>query len=139
MAEKKSIELRHNDAAEAWALGSERAIVFTVTKVNPERAEFDAADKLEGSIAPPAELRVDYTMPARPNAGLALAYLKRARANADLAMSWLIEIAIGDEGYDALTDELSDSDDVEAAVAIMQEVVATIQRVAMGGLEAPKA
>lgn len=140
MAELKSMELRRGKSAEEWALSEERALVFTVVKRNPERAEYDAQEMhSEGEDGPEHETRTDYTMPAKPNPGLALAYLKRARENADLAMSWLVELAIGEEGYDALTDEMTGMTDGKEAVALLQGVVEKIQKVAMGGLDGPKA
>lgn len=130
--------LRHSDAATTWATSEDRTIVFSVTRPNPDRDY--PIELAEGQVDErPRELRHDYTMPATPNAGLGLAYLKRARENADVAMSWLIETAIGSDGYDALTDELSGVTDGNEATRILQGVVERIQRVALGGLEAPKA
>jgi hypothetical protein len=136
--------LRHTDAAAQWATSPERTVVFSVTRPNPDYLDTEGADLPEGyEQREPRELSVDYTMPSKPNAGLALAYLKQARANADLAMSWLIETAIGDEGYDALTDELSGIEDPREAQALLIGIVTRIQTVAMGGLDgqgnAPKA
>lgn len=136
---KSGIVLRHTNAAAEWATSPDRTVVFSVLRPNPDKTTSKARANLELDD----EVQVDYTMPAKPNAGLALAYLKQARANADLAMSWLIETAIGDEGYDALTEELSGEDDQAAAQRILTEVVTRIQVVAMGGLDgqgnAPKA
>lgn len=136
------IEVRHSAAAEQWATSPERAIVFTVVKPNPaylEPHERDAVDTDEGETAleydVPAELRIDFTMPAKPNAGLSLLYLRRARDNADLAMSWLLELALGADGYDQLAAELSGYQDETEAGILLNSVVARIQRVAMGGLE----
>jgi hypothetical protein len=76
-------------------------------------------------------------MPAKPNPGLALKFLKMAREQGELASSWLIESAIGADGYDALAAELINYDG--DPVALLRAIVEKIQRVAMGGLEAPKA
>jgi len=132
-----AIQIKHNEAAEEWATSADRAVVFSVVKANPEHDPEAALP--EGVEAPPAEVQVDYTMPAKPNAGLALRYLKMARQNADFAFSWLLETALGEEGYDALTEELETIDDPAEAQKVMQGVTERIQRVALGGLEGPKA
>lgn len=80
---------------------------------------------------------VSYTMPAKPNPGLALRFLRMAREQGELASSWLIETAIGSEGYDALTDELINYEG--DPVDLLRTITEKIQRVAMGGLEGPKA
>lgn len=50
---------------------------------------------------------VTYSMPNKPEPGIGLAYLREARNwGPDLAMSWLIEWAVGSEGYSALVAEL---------------------------------
>lgn len=117
--------------ADDWASSPEREVVFSVERRHDADGDGDAAPEVE---------TVDYTMPARPNVGLALQYLKRARREgADLAMSWLIETAVGAEGYDALTDELSRLTDPTEAQSVLQGVVERIQKVALGGLDAPKA
>ena len=54
-------------------------------------------------------------------------------------MSWLIELAIGSDGYDALTEEMTGMVDGKEAMALLQSVVEKIQKVAMGGLDGPKA
>lgn len=138
----------HTDAAAEWATSDDRTIVFSVTNevLNPRAGEFkplppiDLAegqvDDRESEVEPDTIVeRTDYTMPKKPNAGLALAYLKQARQNADVAMSWLIETAIGEEGYDALTAELSGYDDPADAHQLLQDIVGRIQKVAMGGLD----
>lgn len=131
----ESIEIKHDDTAIDWALTPERVSVFHVLRANPARVEWDARDShSEDEEAPPAELRFDYDMPAVPNAGLALKYLKHARVNADLAASWLLELALGEEGYDALTDELAAEPDSEKAQATMQSVVTFVAKRALGGL-----
>lgn len=136
MTDKTTIELRHTTAAEEWANSPERVPLFAVTRV----LELDPIDLAEGQVDDrPREARVEYTMPAKPNAGLSLKYLKMARqTNADVAMSWLIETAVGSEGYDALADELAGYDDPDEAIKVMQGITERIQRVAMGGLD-PKA
>lgn len=117
--------------ADEWALSPEREVVFTVERQHDADGFGDEA---------PAVETVEYTMPKRPNVGLALQYLKRARReNPDMAMSWLIETAVGEEGYDALTDELSKLSDPAEATSVLQGITERIQRVALGGLDAPKA
>mgnify|MGYP003506471719 FL=1 len=117
--------------ADEWAASPEREVVFSVERRHDAEGHGDAAPEVE---------TVDYTMPKRPNVGLALQYLKRARREgADLAMSWLIETAVGEEGYDALTAELSRLSDPAEAQGVLQGVTERIQKVALGGLEAPKA
>ena len=106
----------------AWATSTDRIPVFSVTKADEESGE--------------SEL-VTFTMPAKPNPGLALKFLKMARDNGELATVWLIEQAIGADGYDALADELINYDG--DPVALLQGIAQRIQKVAMGGLEAPKA
>lgn len=139
---KRAIELRHNAAAEEWATSAERTVVFSVTSPNPAYEVWQAMDhddlgelERDESEAPPKEIQTDYTMPAKPNPGLSLLYLRKARENADLAMSWLLELALGSEGYDALADELSTHEDPEEAQLVINSVMARIQTVAMGGLE----
>lgn len=131
----ESIQLKHNDNATDWALTTERVPVFSVVRDNPARAAWDAADSHdEGAEAPPATITKTYDMPATPNAGLALRYLRKARENADMAASWLLELAIGVEGYDALVDELSRESDPDVALATMRNVIGFVAGKAMGGL-----
>lgn len=141
----ETIELKHNATAAEWQLGTERVPVFSVEKTvpNPEFGKPlpEQPDPVEGAVFEP---RLDdretitqtttYDMPAKPNAGLALAYLKKARQNEDTAASWLLELAIGSEGYDALTDELSREDDPEVALATMRNVIKFVATRALGGL-----
>lgn len=109
------VTLKHS--SEAWADSTDRVPVFTVVDS-------------EGN-------GTDYTMPRKPNAGIALGYLKAARKQGpDLAMSWLIETAVGEEGYDALVDDLAGYDGDPQLV--LQSIVTKIQTISMGGLEAPK-
>lgn len=135
-ASASAITVQHSDAAEQWATSDERAVVFSVVKPNPALEVWEGMDAHEEGAEPPAAtIQVDYTMPAKPNAGLSLIYLRRARENADLAMSWLLELALGADGYDALAAELAGYEDGNEAQIVLNSVVARIQRVAMGGLE----
>ena len=115
------------DAWNEWALSKERVPLFSLY-VKP--TEGDGDEYAEPEL-------VAYTMPAKPNPGLALKFLKMAREQGELASSWLIESAIGSDGYDALAAELINYDG--DPVALLRAIVEKIQRVAMGGLEAPKA
>lgn len=102
---------------EAWRLSDDRLPLFSVTK----------GDELE-----------TVTMPAKPNPGLALDFLRMGRRiGPELAISWLIEEAIGADGYDSLVDEMEtyEGDGSKLLGAIGEK----IQRVVMGGLESPKA
>jgi hypothetical protein len=117
------------EAWKKWALSEERTTVFSVT-----RAPVDEND--EPIIDAEPEL-IAYTMPAKPNPGLALKFLKMARESGELASSWLIEEAIGSEGYDDLAEELINYDG--DAAELLGQIVQKIQKVAMGGLETPKA
>lgn len=138
---------RRKAAAREWSLSTERTTVFTVVRPNPdyeewaaERVEdledgFELPDLENDPEAPPHEVSIDYTMPAKPNMGLALEYLRWARKDADTAASWLIETAIGEEGYSALVEELGEADTPEEAVETLRAVAQRISKVAMGGLE----
>lgn len=137
------IIIEHSDAATEWALSTDRTVVFSVTSANPLAGQPIVSDDPEQDPGiEPDELVHHYTMPSKPNAGLALEYLRKARQNADLAMSWIIETAIGSDGYDALVAELAGVEPKEM-VPLLQGVTERIQRVAMGGLDgqgnAPKA
>lgn len=108
---------------DAWRMMDERLPLFSVT------SEGGPEDEPE---------RIEYTIPAKPNAGLALEFLRVARTQgAELATSWLIEEAVGREGYQALIDELEGFGGDGAAV--LRGMGEKIQRVVMGGLEGPKA
>lgn len=140
MTETTGITLEHNDAP-PWALSSDRVPVFTVVRPNPEYvpAELRDAQPLEpGQVAEPytvpETITKTFTMPAKTNPGLALDYLRRARENADVAASWLLELAIGTEGYDALVTELSAEPDPDKASALMQTIITTVAKRALGGL-----
>lgn len=127
--EPATINSKPNAAAE-WANSEERIPIFYLS------AQPRDEDGLEIEDAEP-EL-VAYTMPAKPNPGLALKFLKMAREQGEIATVWLIETAIGAEGYDALADELINYDG--DPTALLQSIVGKIQNVAMGGLEkGPKA
>lgn len=134
------VTLEHTSAATEWAASEERLPVFAVTRPNPAWEAWDRGEvrTLEGSdVEPERELVETYTMPAKPNPGLSLAYLKMARrVGGDVAMSWLIEEAVGEAGYDALTEDLASYEG--DASKVLQGIVEKIQTVAMGGLN-PKA
>lgn len=117
-------------AADQWALSEERIPVFYLSVQPKDEAGNDIDDAEPELIA--------YTMPAKPNPGLSLKFLKMAREQGEIATVWLIETAIGAEGYDALADELINYEG--DATALLQSIVQKIQAVAMGGLETgPKA
>lgn len=108
------------DERPVWALSDERIPVFAYDGENGER--------------------VTVTMPAKPNPGLGLDFLRKGRTmGAELAISWLIEEAIGAEGYDALVRELSEMPDPENGTRVLQDVGQRVQMVVMGGLDGPKA
>lgn len=76
---------------------------------------------------------VVYTMPEKSNAGLALKLLRMMRTeNYAVAMAWIFELAIGEEAYEALSNETDLDDDTLAT--LMERV----QTRALGGLDAPK-
>jgi hypothetical protein len=130
-------EFQHTDAP-PWALSTERAPVFTVVRPNPAFDEFEAvrsSEDDENTVNPyERTITTTFTMPAKTNPGLALDYLRRARENADLAASWLLELALGVEGYDALVVELSAEPDPDIAQATMQAVIQAVAKRALGGL-----
>lgn len=125
---------------ERWEDATDRVPVFSIVKPNPkagEPIEGSDADDYEGPVNEPASITVTHTMPRKPNAGLGLAYLKQARRQGpDVAASWLIETAVGPDAYDDLVDELSGAG-LEGD-KILEHIVAKIQTIALGGLEAPK-
>ena len=120
-------------AAEAWATSEERLPVFQV-----RRPVFDddgnPAIDAEGQAV--TEL-VTYTMPAKPNPGFALKYLKLARTIGDAASSWLIETAVGEEGYNALAEDLITYEEQhpKESVVLLRQIAERIQTAAMGGLD----
>lgn len=84
--------------------------------------------------------RVDVTMPAKPNPGLGLQFLRVARQQGpELAVSWLIEEAIGTDGYDVLIRELSEMPDPENGQKVLSDIGQRVQKIVMGGLTGPKA
>ena len=110
------------DAWKNWALSADRTPLFSV--------ELPSVDGAEPEL-------VTYSMPAKPNPGLALRILSKARKEGELATAWVIEEAIGEAGYEALSDELINYDG--DSVALLRGIVEKIQKVAMGGLDNPKA
>lgn len=96
----------------AWDAAPERVDLFTISRDGEEKT---------------------YSMPGKPHVGLALAMLRMARLHGDMiAMSWLLEEAVGPEGYNALTAE----PDLEPAV--LKGIMRRAQTIVLGGLEAPK-
>lgn len=148
MTEQQPHNFSHDrDHAAAWRASTERTPLFTVTKREPNPdiegrtpGEDGVVRNEDGSLVPPfIERVVEHSMPKAPNAGLALEYLKRARrSDPDQAMSWLIEAAVGEQGYDDLAIELANPE-VNNPMQVLQDLVGRIQKVALGGLEAPKA
>ena len=115
--EVPTIEHSEGDATD------ERIPLFTISKPNPKAGEPDE----------PAELETTYTMPGRPHVGLALAYLRMARIEGgEPAMAWLIEEAVGTEGFFALVAEPDVSRDM------IRGIFHKVREVILGGLEAPK-
>lgn len=114
---------RHTDHAATWASSPERTPLFAVVRF------------IEDAEGGGHEETIEYTMPAKPNPGLALDFLRRMRREGELAMAWLIETAVGEEGYDALVEDLADTEGADA-LDTLKAIVAKIQKVAMGGLEA---
>lgn len=110
----------HREAPVAWADTPERVPVFTVTREDPETGE--------GEV-------VTYDMPAKPNPGIALEYLRMVRRIGDAASSWLIETAVGEDGYDALIEEFSNLPEGEDPIAILRAISEKIQSIVMGGLD----
>lgn len=122
--------IEHRESGEEWALSSDRVPVFSV-----RRPLIDD----DGNVVPEAVPEtITYTMPRKPNPGMALRFLKMARTMGDVASSWLIEQAIGEEGYEALADELGNYDGDPSL--LLRQITEKIQRVVMGGLDGgPKA
>lgn len=73
-----------------------------------------------------------YTIANKPRANLAVGYLRRAAVNADAAMGYLINEVLDEDALEALEgcDDMTQDD--------MTSIFQVIQRVALGGLEAPK-
>lgn len=125
--------ITHTNAAEEWALSEDRIPVFSVVKNYVD----DGEPKPVGWVEPEPEIVV-YTMPRKPNPGVALRFLKKAREMGDAASSWLIETAIGEEGYEALADELINYEG--DPTQLLRGITEKIQKVVMGGLDGgPKA
>lgn len=101
-----------------WDRTEEKIKLFAITRPDPEGGE-------------PSE--VWYTIPGKPHVGLGLAFLRNARLwGVELAMSWLLEEAVGTEGYLALAAEPDlDPDDMKAIMVKCRKVV-------LGGLDGPK-
>jgi len=138
-AKRDEVVVAFNSSDEEWATSADRAPVFSTSSVVPNPAYSAEATYAEHEQAPAKTIErpVMHTMPAKPNAGLALEYLRMARrSTADEAMSWLIETAVGPDGYDALVDELSKVG--EQGPAVLEGIVRKIQTIAMGGLDGPK-
>jgi hypothetical protein len=134
-------------AAEAWATSTDRVPVFQVRRPvidddgNPV-LDTSAPQEADVEDYPVLTELVTYTMPAKPNPGFALKYLKLARQIGDAASSWLIETAVGEEGYDALAEDLVTYEERNPgqSIKLLQRIAERIQTVAMGGLDAgPKA
>jgi hypothetical protein len=111
-----------------WTLSAERVPVFVAVH------RFD-----EDGYALPEPERIEITMPRRPNPRLGLEFLRRARSEGELATAWLIEEAIGGDGFDTLLAELDRMPNPEDGQAALIAISERIQRVVMGGLEGPKA
>lgn len=107
--------IEHGD----WDDSPERLHLFTITRPNPEN--------------PFEEIPTEYTMPNKPHPGLGLAFLRIARLQGiELAMSWLLEEAVGTEGYLALAAE------PDVSQADISAIIAKVRKVVLGGLEGPK-
>lgn len=75
-----------------------------------------------------------YTIPNKPRLNVALKTLKLVRTEGqDAAMAYMMEAAIGEEAFDALTEY----DDLDTET--LQNIMAAAQKVVFGGLEGPKA
>lgn len=111
-----------------WALDDDRVPLFVAV----HRFDADGAELAEPE-------RIEITMPRRPNPGLALEFLRMARTQGELAISWLIEEAIGSDGYDKLVTELKRDPNPAHAQAALEAVGERVQRIISGGLDAPKA
>lgn len=130
----EAIAIKHDPQVVSWANSPERVPVFSVERPNPEHADWEADDERDLNAEPEAVVTVDFTMPARPNRGLSLDYLRRARVSSDLAASWLLEQALGEEGYDALVEELGNETDEKKADDILNGVIAFVSKRVMGSL-----
>lgn len=122
-------------AADAWATSEERLPVFQVRR---PVFDDDGNPALEADGETQVTELITYTMPAKPNPGFALRYLKLARQIGDAASSWLIETAVGEEGYNALADDLITYEEAHPgqSVQLLRKIAERIQTAAMGGLDA---
>lgn len=75
----------------------------------------------------------EYTIPNKPRLNVALKTLKIARESGEeAAMAFMMEKAIGEEAFEALTDY----DDLD--VDTFKAIISAAQKVVFGGLESPK-
>lgn len=116
--------IEHSD----WSDAEERVDLFTITRPNPDFDEVQGEN--DGNRR---EVATTYSMPGKPHPGLGLAFLRMARvAGSEIAMSWLLEEAVGTEGYLALAAE----PDIQPGV--IAGIMKRARDVVLGGLEAPK-
>lgn len=116
--------INHSD----WDATEKRVPLFTIGRPNPDFDE--ARGESEDN---PREILTTYTMPGRPHVGLGLAYLRMARLQGTvLAGAWLLEEAVGTEGFFALAAE----PDLDPEV--MRGIISRAQDIILGGLEGPK-
>lgn len=102
----------------AWDEAPERVDLFTISTTDTKTGEITEKT---------------YSMPNKPHVGLSLAMLRMARIYGDMiAMSWLLEEAVGEEGYSALTAE------PDLAPEVLQGIMRRARDVVLGGLHAPK-
>jgi len=108
---------------QAWQDTPDRVEVFRIIEPGP----------VNDDGTPGEPITKVYDMPRKPHVGVALQYLKRARREgAELALSWLMEVALGADAYDDLSDQPDFTTDD------LKTITKTIQKIAMGGLEGPK-
>ena len=111
-----------------WSDAEVRVDLFTISRPNPD---FNAEQGEHESN--PREIATTYSMPGKPHPGLGLAFLRMARLQGgEVAMAWLLEEAVGTEGYLALAAE----PDIEPGV--IAGIMRRARDVVLGGLEAPK-
>ena len=140
------VQIIQHRSIEEWRNGA-RIDVFTIqhaakaadgTPVLIDDPTFVPQPLEPGDVAGPVPQvpkveNVTYSMPEKPNAGFALVYLKAARTwGADVALAWLLELAIGEEAYDALAAE----PDLEADT--FNAIMLAVQTRALGVLAGPK-
>lgn len=107
----------------AWDATEERVPLFTISRPNPKAGQPDEPD----------EIATTYDMPGKPHVGLGLAFLRMARIHGgEIAMTWLLEEAIGTEGFFALVSEPDIDRDV------ITGIYRRVREIVLGGLEAPK-